>query len=78
MDLFVVEWLRIEATNINGSVPEAVCILTERYKLNSDDENKEYFKADCLEDNETLASFFECDCCNTCCDHTTGQCIIDK
>ena len=71
----IVDWLRIEGTDIEGSVPEEVCLLRNK-KLNSDDEFMEFFAADCLKDNETMEPFYECHCCYSCCDHTTTQCQI--
>jgi hypothetical protein len=71
---------QIHDTQLQGTVPEEVCLLRNK-NLNSEDADNKFFKADCSPDNETNPAFIECDfgdCCNTCCDHTTQVCIIDK
>ena len=52
---FFSEYLYIDGTNINGSVPEEVC--------NVQQENTGSIHADC---NETLVTFISCDCCDEC------------
>ena len=58
--------------------PYKVCNLTNE-KLNSDI-RYEFFKADCswmtTAQNMTTHPFLECDCCNTCCDHSTQDCTL--
>ncbi|KAL7543754.1 hypothetical protein ACHAXR_013446 [Thalassiosira sp. AJA248-18] len=69
------EFLHLHNTQINGAIPSEVCALRGK-KLFSDDELEQFFQADCSPDNITLEPFFTCDCCNTCCDHTTQVCIL--
>ena len=57
-----------------------VCNLTNE-KLKSDIPY-EYFKADCspmeAANNTTIDVFFECSCCQTCCDHSTKICKMKE
>jgi len=68
--------LHIENTNLNGTVPDEVCMLT-KIDLNSLNDEVEIFKADCAHDNETGVPFITCTCCDTCCDHITHNCFAN-
>ncbi|KAL7544006.1 hypothetical protein ACHAXR_013413 [Thalassiosira sp. AJA248-18] len=69
------QYLHLQNTAVHGIVPPEVCALRDK-KLFSDDELDQFFQADCSPDNITLEPFFICDCCNTCCDHTTQVCLV--
>jgi hypothetical protein len=68
-----VEWVQFHDNQINGTVPDEVCSLRSK-NLHHQDENIEVLKADCCAGSATNEPFIKCDCCHTCCDHTTGQC----
>ncbi|KAL3783661.1 hypothetical protein HJC23_004836 [Cyclotella cryptica] len=68
--------IQLQGTKITGTVPKEVCSLRDM-KLNFDfaQWTEEFFKVDCLPKNETLPALIHCDCCSTCCDHTTKSCF---
>jgi len=67
--------LRLQNTNLTGSVPPEVCALRD-IKLNLDSSwTESFFWTDCSPDNETLPPYVVCECCSTCCDHTTKECL---
>eukprot|EP00804_Cyclotella_cryptica_P018933 CCRYP_006451-RB/>CCRYP_006451-RB protein AED:0.28 eAED:0.28 QI:443/0.6/0.5/1/0.4/0.33/6/982/839 len=68
--------IQLQGTKITGTVPKEVCSLRDM-KLNLDfaQWTEEFFKVDCLPNNETLPALIHCDCCSTCCDHTTKSCF---
>jgi hypothetical protein len=69
-----VEWVQFQDNQINGTVPNEVCLLRSK-NLYNEDENIEVLKADCCAGSATNEPFIKCECCHTCCDHTTpGQC----
>lgn len=67
--------LHIHQTQIQGTVPDEVCLLRDQ-SLNSE-ANRGIFYADCRPNNKTGAPYLECKCCSDCCDHTTKVCIAD-
>lgn len=66
------ELLWLDNTGINGTAPAEVCDL-QGEKLYS--EWGEVFRTDCSPNNGTLDPYFTCECCDTCCDHTTHLCM---
>jgi hypothetical protein len=69
------EEIRLHHTQMTGTMPSEVCNLTAE-KLNLDNAwSESYFQADCSNDNETSPPFLACECCSTCCDHTTMLCL---
>mmetsp|Transcript_16300 Transcript_16300/g.33955 ORF Transcript_16300/g.33955 Transcript_16300/m.33955 type:complete len:1126 (-) Transcript_16300:34-3411(-) len=65
-------FIQVDRNNFDGSFPEEVCQLQELTIFT--EVPSIHFKADCLPINETSLPLLQCDCCNTCCDTTTGQC----
>jgi len=71
------EFFHMDNTQIEGTMPQEVCDLTSKKLVGiPDNEYWEYFKSDCSPDAVTGEPFFECDCCNTCCDHKTQVCLV--
>ncbi len=68
-------FIHIKMTDISGTVPSEVCSLTLK-PLFSDHRDEEYFQVDCLPENVTNLEFIVCNCCSSCCDHITQQCMI--
>ncbi|KAL7468048.1 hypothetical protein ACHAXS_008278 [Conticribra weissflogii] len=67
--------LRIHGTSIKGTVPTEVCDLRSK-NLFSINDYIEIFSADCLSGNDGEGPFIFCECCSTCCDHDSAECII--
>ena len=67
--------MRIHRTNIEGTMPQEVCTLRDKF-LNSESGTGVLY-SDCRPNNRTGNPFVKCECCSDCCDHTTGVCVAD-
>lgn len=70
------EVVRVHRTDISGTMPLEVCKLRD-LSLNSATGTTGVLYADCRPNDRTGDPFLKCDCCDNCCDHTTGVCIAD-
>lgn len=69
-DLASLENLKIlwfDGNNFTGSVPDELCNATLPI---------EQLVADCLPSNSTSQPQVSCDCCDICCDPTSGSCVV--